>query len=112
MIFAGLIAAAGLLFLALKLGIRKVISYDIIFDIAITAILMVSLAGTYSGMMAALLGGLIVSTVLFTMKRTMIRERLAFARSRIPIYKDKVSIPFVKLKWVTVYPRRISRGSI
>ena len=59
MLTAGIIAAAGLLFLVFKLGIRRVISYDLAFDVAITAVLMVSLAGTFSGMMAALLGGLI-----------------------------------------------------
>ena len=70
MFTAGLIAAAGLLFLLFKFGIRRVITYDIFFDVAITAILMVSLAGTFSGMMAALFGGLLVSIVLFVRKRT------------------------------------------
>jgi len=44
MMIAGIIAAAGLLFLVLKLGPRKVIiGYDIPIDIAITALLMWSL---------------------------------------------------------------------
>ena len=42
MLLAGVIAAAGLLFLAFKLGMRKVIGYDIVFDILITAVLMAS----------------------------------------------------------------------
>ena len=43
MFTAGLIAAAGLLFLLFKFGIRRVITYDIFFDVAITTILMVHL---------------------------------------------------------------------
>ena len=82
MFTAGLIAAAGLLFLLFKFGIRRVITYDIFFDVAITAILMVSLAGTFSGMMAALFGGLIVSIVLFIMKRTMRHEKLSLVKTK------------------------------
>jgi len=85
MITAGIIAAAGLLFLLFKFGIRRVITYDIFFDVAITATLMFTLAGTFSGMMAALFGGLIVSIVLFVMKRTMRHERLSLVRvSKFP----------------------------
>ena len=85
MITAGIIAASGLLFLLFKFGIRRVITYDIFFDVAITATLMFTLAGTFSGMMAALFGGLIVSVVLFVMKRTMRHERLSLVRvSKLP----------------------------
>ena len=75
MMLAGLIGAAGMLLLCFKFGIRRVISYDIFFDVAITAVLMYSLAGTYSGMMAALVGGLIVSIILFGMKKFMRSNR-------------------------------------
>ena len=85
MITAGIIAAAGLLFLLFKFGIRRVITYDIFFDVLITATLMFTLAGTFSGMMAALFGGLIVSVVLFVMKRTMRHEKLSLVRvSKFP----------------------------
>ena len=85
MILAGTIAAAGLLFLLFKFGVRRVITYDIFFDVAITAVLMFALAGTFSGMMAALFGGLIVSVVLFIMKRTMRHEKLSLVLSLIHI---------------------------
>ena len=57
---AGLLSALGLLFLIFKFGIRRVISYDIPVDIAVTLLLMYVFAGTYSGMMAAMVGGLVV----------------------------------------------------
>ena len=91
MFIAGLIAAAGLLFLLFKFGIRRVITYDIFFDVAITAILMVSLARTFSGMMAALFGGLIVSVVLFIMKRTMRHEKLSLVKIK--------SFPYRRFAW-------------
>jgi len=85
MILAGIVAAAGLLFLILKLGPRKVISYDIPIDIAITSFLMWSLAGTYSGMMAALFGGLFVSVILYVMKNTMVREVLKLKSKTVKV---------------------------
>jgi len=96
MMLAGLIGAAGMLFLCFKFGVRKIISYDIFFDIAITAVLMYSLAGTYSGMMAALLGGLIVSIILFIMKKTMHHEKFGVIKTQ--------SFPYRKLGWYTVPP--------
>ena len=98
MLLAGVIAAAGLLFLAFKLGMRKVIGYDIVFDILITAVLMASLAGTYSGMMAALLGGLIVSVVLFIMKKTMVHEKLHYTETK--------QFPYRGMKWKTHLPKK------
>ncbi len=92
MMLAGLIAAAGLLFLLFKFGVRKVITYDIFFDVVITFFLMIILAGTFSGMMAALLGGLIVSVVLFVMKRTMRHEKLCLVKTK--------KFPYRRWMWI------------
>lgn len=92
MILAGLIAAAGMLFLLFKFGVRKVITYDIFFDVLITFFLMIVLAGTFSGMMAALLGGLVVSVVLFIMKRTMRHEKLSLVKVK--------KFPYRRWMWV------------
>ena len=92
MITAGLVAAAGMLFLLFKFGVRKVINYDIFFDIVITAVLMIALAGTFSGMMAALFGGLIVSVVLFIMKRTMRHQKLELIKTK--------KFPYRRWMWV------------
>jgi len=96
MVAAGVISAIGFLFLVFKLGIRKVINYDIFFDIAITAVLLASFAGTFSGMFAAMIGGLIVSIVLFVMKRTMRHEQLMLVKTN--------SFPYRKITWVMVDP--------
>ena len=92
MIEAGVIAAMGMLFLLFKFGVRKVITYDILFDVLITFFLMIVLAGTFSGMMAALFGGLIVSVVLFVMKRTMSREKLELVKTK--------KFPYRRWMWV------------
>lgn len=92
MMTAGLIAAAGMLFLLFKFGVRKVINYDIFFDVVITAVLMLALAGTFSGMMAALFGGLIVSVVLFIMKRTMRHQKLELVKIK--------KFPYRRWMWV------------
>jgi len=104
MMIAGITAAAGLLFLVLKLGPRKIISYDIPIDIAITALLMWSLAGTYSGMMAALVGGLVVSIILFVMKKTMVREELRLNNRKIKVAKF-IELPVPYFEWIEIDPR-------
>ena len=104
MIVAGIIAALGLLFLVLKLGIKKVIGYDIVIDIGITSLLMYSLAGTYSGMMAALIGGLIVSVILFIMRRTLPREELRLKFNKVSLYNNKATITLPQLAWVELTP--------
>ena len=68
-LYAGVIAAIAMIFLMLKLDIRKICGYDILVDIAFTGLLAWMLAGTYSGMMAALIGGAIVSVFLFITKK-------------------------------------------
>jgi len=92
MMLAGIVAALGMLFLLFKFGVRKVITYDIFFDVLITFFLIITLAGTFSGMMAALLGGLIVSVVLFVMKSTMRHEKLSLVKTK--------KFPYRRWMWV------------
>lgn len=96
MIYAGLLSAVGLLVLIFKLNIRRIITYDIPIDIAVTALLMYLFAGTYSGMIAAMVGGLVVSVTLFIMKRTMYREELTVIKT--------AKFPYRSLHWVGVRP--------
>ena len=96
MIFAGILSALGLLFLIFKFGIRRIITYDIPIDIAVTGLLMYMFAGTYSGMIAAMVGGLIVSIVLYIMKRTMRREELQLVKTS--------NFPYRAVRWVGVQP--------
>lgn len=74
----GMISGAALLFIAFKLGIRKVLGYDIWFDALITFLLASLFHGTYAGMVAALAGGFFVSITLFVMKRAVGYDRLGF----------------------------------
>tara|TARA_S200000501_G_scaffold313411_1_gene304866 strand:- start:14327 stop:14614 length:288 start_codon:yes stop_codon:yes gene_type:complete len=94
MFLTGLIAALGMLFLLFKFGIKKVIHYDIFFDIAITGFLLFSFAGTYSGMMAAMFGGMLVSIVLYVMKRTMRHEKFTSIKTD--------SFPYRRFGWQEV----------
>jgi len=94
MILAGFLSALGLLFLIFKFGIRRVITYDIPIDIAVTGFLMYAFAGTYSGMLAAMIGGLIVSVTLFVMKRTMNREKLSVVKTE--------QFPYRAYQWIDV----------
>jgi presenilin-like A22 family membrane protease len=96
MIFAGLLSAAGLLFLIFKFGVRRIISYDIPIDIAVTSFLIYAFAGTYSGMLAAMVGGLVVSVTLYVMKRSMRREELKFVKT--------TEFPYRAWRWIGVQP--------
>lgn len=96
MFLTGIIAALGMLFLLFKFGIRKVITYDIFFDILITGFLLWSFAGTYSGMMAAMFGGMLVSIVLYVMKRTMRHEVFSLVKTN--------KFPYRKFSWYEVQP--------
>ena len=100
---AGLLSALGLLFLIFKFGIRRVVSYDIPIDVAVTALLMWAFAGTYSGMMAAMVGGLIVAIVLYALKRTIVHEVLVVNTRPVQI-TNKLSVPVPTYQWVTVNP--------
>ena len=100
MLLAGLIAAAGMLFLLFKFGVRKIINYDIYVDLFVTVLLMFLLAGTFSGMMAALTAGTIVSVLLFFMKRTMRHESYGVIKT------DK--FPYRKFGWRTHDPKGMS----
>ena len=87
MLTIGILSALGLLLLALKIGGRKVIGMDIVFDIAITITLMIMFAGTFSGMAAAMIGGLFVTILLFIMKKTMVHETLTVEKG-LPKWKE------------------------
>ena len=87
MLTIGISSALGLLLLALKVGGRKVIGMDIVFDIAITITLMIMFAGTFSGMAAAMIGGLFVTILLFIMKKTMVHETLTVEKG-LPKWKE------------------------
>ena len=90
LLWAGTIAGVAMVFLLLKLDIRKVCGYDALIDIGFTSLLMVVFEGTYSGMMAAITGGAIVSVFLFLMKAWKGAERFSLRELRwVPVVKHK-----------------------
>tara|TARA_X000001382_G_scaffold130968_1_gene128308 strand:+ start:9618 stop:9953 length:336 start_codon:yes stop_codon:yes gene_type:complete len=103
MFITGILAALGLLLLIFKLGIRKVIAFDIPVDIAITSFLVMTFAGSYAGMVAALIGGLFVSVVLFVLRKTISRDEPTIVTEHAN-FKEGKYIPSVKLQWVRKQP--------
>lgn len=70
-LITGGVSALGILFLLMKLDIRKVLYFDILTDISATVLLMVIFAGTFAGMMAAMFGGAMLSITLYALKKTI-----------------------------------------
>jgi len=102
MLLVGIGSALGLLLLALKLGGKKTIGMDILFDVLITSVLILSFMGTFSGMAAAMIGGLAVTVVLYLMKKTMVHEKLTVKKTPIKIFK--LNMNKRTLEWEEVQP--------
>jgi len=99
--FAGLLSAFGILIVLFKFGVKRVIGFDLPLDIAITAFLLFSFAGTFSGMMTAMIGGIIVSLVLLAMRKTVQYERPTVIWTKRKFLRYiKLSTP--RIGWVTV----------
>lgn len=76
MVYAGIVVAIAMIFLMLKLDIKKVCGYDIYVDIGFTGALMLMLSGSYAGMMAAIIAGAIISIFLYTTKKLIGYKKL------------------------------------
>lgn len=75
-----------------KMGVRKILGYDIYFDIGLTVLMMVSLSGTFSGMIIALLIGLIISVTLLLLRKCIGMER--YEKFRTP--SNKIDYQWVR----------------
>ena len=75
-------AAASMVVLALKLGLKRMLAHDVVLDILISALLMASLYGTVSGMTIALTAGLMTSVSLMGLKKLVGYERMEIVRDR------------------------------
>jgi len=80
-IVAGLVASCSMLFLLVKLDLRKCLGYDWAFDIFITVFLTYLFSGTYAGMSAAMIGGLLLSVKLVVLKKIIGAEKIDFKAS-------------------------------
>ena len=83
MLLAGVISATAMIFLLLKLDLKKVCGYDFFIDIGFTFLLAYMFSGTYSGMMAAIIGGAILSVFLFFMKKVNGYSKLTFKNRKL-----------------------------
>ena len=70
-LLAGFISACAILFLLAKIGMKRVLNYDIIVDVVSTLALIFMFAGTFAGMMAAVIGGCLISMTLYLSKKAM-----------------------------------------
>ena len=87
MIFAGILSASAMIFIMLKMNLKKLCGYDIYIDIGFTGLLAWMLSGTYSGMMAAIIGGIIVSIFLAFVKKVNGYSKLKLVNKRL-IWRD------------------------
>ena len=80
MIEAGLISAIGFIIIMMRLNLRRICGYAIVFDIAITALLVFMFQGTYAGMMTGLFAEIIISLFLTSVKKLYGFERAVVMR--------------------------------
>lgn len=92
-IIAGLVASLTMLFLLVKLDLRKCLGYDWFFDIFLTCFLTFLFTGTYAGMSAAMIAGLILSVQLVILKKLIGAERIDWVASK----KER------RLVWIEVH---------
>ena len=52
-----------------KMGLRRVLGYDLYVDVALTILLMMIFSGSFSGMVVALIAGLVISIVLLILRK-------------------------------------------
>lgn len=81
MVEAGLVTALGFIFILMRLNLRRVAGYAIIFDLAITLGLMWIFKGTYAGMMTGIFAGCVISAFLTLVRMTIGFERLELIRA-------------------------------
>lgn len=84
-------SAAGVIALAYKLDIKKVLGYDAIVDIVATVGLAYLFQGTYSGMVVAMVAGLLVSLILSVLKRRLGYKKLRF-EGRKPTWVEYAAV--------------------
>ena len=80
LLLPGLLSGIGILFLCMKVGMKKICGYDVAADIILTSILCFIFYGTYSGMMAGIIGGILVSISLWAYKNIWGYEKLVRVR--------------------------------
>lgn len=89
--FAGALSAIGFILIAIKMGrtwLRRLLGYDIYFDVIITIGFMFFMAGTYAGAMVAIISGIIISISLWITKFFIGSETLRITKQGEFIWID------------------------
>lgn len=110
MLVGGILTGFSVLFMTMKLGIRKIIGYDAILDIILAVILMIFFHGTAAGMLVALMAGLVISLMMRLVRWFYGYERLemrmvAVTHQYMPFKFAKVTMNVPKLIWVYYPPK-------
>lgn len=92
MLEAGLITAAGIIWLLCRMNLKRVAGYALLWDVGLTVLLTFLFIGTYAGMVTGMLAAVIISVFLTSVKKTIGAERLKLIR------KADEAIPRVRWK--------------
>ena len=94
MLIGGILTGFSVLFMTMKLGIRKIIGYDAVLDIVLAVILMIFFHGTAAGMLVALMAGLVISGI-------MRLVRLFYGYERLELRQIPTKIQIAPFKFAT-----------
>jgi len=103
LIILGILCALSMMFMIFKIGLRRVVGYQVIADFIITGFLIVVFSGTYSGMVVGLIGGLTVSVILYILSKTIYAERLEMHKAHVRLAKS-IDVPVPALRWTLIPP--------
>jgi len=111
MLFIGLLAGLMLLMHTFKLGMRKVLGYDLFVDLLLTGGLLTAMAetGTASGVGIAIGGGLMLSITLYVLKQLYGYERLEMLQIEYRLFPGVRPINLPRIAWV-YYPPRLFKS--
>lgn len=83
LLIGGVIAGFAIIFLLLKLDMRKVAGYAFAIDLMLTLILGFIFAGTFAGMISGLLGGLIISVFIYAYLKLFGFDKLVYQNNKV-----------------------------
>jgi hypothetical protein len=101
----GALMGVGILLHFWKMGIKRVLGYDLIFDLFLSILLAIVFHGTQGGMMLAIIAGIVISIVLRLLRWFIGYEKLGIVYEKVK-YAPFFSAPTPFLRWKK-YPPKI-----
>ena len=80
LLITGMLTALGVWIILLKLGIRKVLNFEVPIDVTFTIGLVMYMAGTFSGIMTGVVAGIALSLLLALSKKMWGVEKINWKR--------------------------------